>query len=382
MAAANNARDMYVVCNAADLDGAQHAVMVHPIEGVGKQGHFHRVPIRAAVDTSPGATAAMVAVEEGLRVAPTPAGLRRLLVRFPQSFCHGIKEFDAIPGVDDRSNISMGFTLFDHRTGPTEEQARVLANIDNFSARVRRTMYGCERIRTTLGLGAANMPAAQQSIMADVMDLWVSKPVSDSPPPSVTHGNKRGGGGAVVHAVDRPRCRYCYVKVVGPSPTVNEMFLTYLWTPDGRPLSLDNVRRMQNFHVVPFVEFEDIFCNKAMRSLQMKLRECIVYPPAERATHRFSAAFPERRCTLQAAEGIDDGTVVTTVPYPSAAEEVPGPDADPDPEVAAAAGSPAAKRARTDGKGSPAPSSSSSEEEEEEEETAAAADPSAADADP
>ncbi len=59
---------------------------------------------------------------------------------------------------------------------------------------------------------------------------------------------------------------------------------------------------MQNFRVVSFVEFEDIFCSKALRSLQMKLRKCIVYPPPGRPNHRFSAAYPQRMCTREPRE--------------------------------------------------------------------------------
>lgn len=54
--------------------------------------------------------------------------------------------------------------------------------------------------------------------------------------------------------------------------------------------------------VIPVVEVEDIFVNKAMRSMQLKLRECIVYPPAERVMHRASVLFPGRMCSAAEEE--------------------------------------------------------------------------------
>lgn len=292
---------MFVVRAAADLDANRDAVLIVPTEGNNKQ-NFHRVPIRAAPDNGAPLPNTVADVAGGLRVAQTPAGLRRLLLKFPESFCHGVKEFDTTE--EERQNVSLGFALFDHRAGPTAEQARVLENIDALSGRIRRTMYGCERIRTMLGFGSSKMSEDKQRTLAEEMDLWISKPINeDVPPPPVN--NKRGHHAAATAAVEqRPRCRYCYVKMVPPSPNVNDMFLTYLWTPDGRPMGFDVVRRMQNFRVVPFVELEDVFVSKALRSLQMKLRECIVIPPPERPSHRLSAAFPHRVCTREAAEGL------------------------------------------------------------------------------
>jgi hypothetical protein len=73
------------------------------------------------------------------------------------------------------------------------------------------------------------------------------------------------------------------------------MFQTFFWTPDGERIPFEVVQRFQNFQVVPFVEVEDVFVNKAMRSVQLKLRECIVYPPPERPSVRQSVCFPSGR---------------------------------------------------------------------------------------
>jgi hypothetical protein len=86
------------------------------------------------------------------------------------------------------------------------------------------------------------------------------------------------------------------VKVVPPAANVPEMFQTFWWTPDGRRLTLEQVRAWSNFRITPFVEIEDVFVNRAVRSIQLKLRECIVTPPAERVTVRTSLAFADRVC--------------------------------------------------------------------------------------
>ena len=77
------------------------------------------------------------------------------------------------------------------------------------------------------------------------------------------------------------------------------MFHSYFWTPTGQPLSLETVQNFRNFQAEPFVEVEDVFVSKAVRALQVKLRECIVYPPMERPSTRSSVCFPERVCSVQ-----------------------------------------------------------------------------------
>lgn len=67
---------------------------------------------------------------------------------------------------------------------------------------------------------------------------------------------------------------------------------------------------MVNFQVQPFVEVEDVFVSKAVRSLQLKLRECLVIPPVERMQHRFSVCFPERVCSSRTIE--EEGDEVNT----------------------------------------------------------------------
>lgn len=234
----STARDVFFVCPAADLDPQRHAVLALPTEG-GKNSH--RVPIRAAADNG---TTPFIPGKQ--RVTQSAAGLRRLLVRFPESYCHSIKEFTE----GDRVNLSLGFALFDPRSGATPEEDRVMRSIDAFTDWVRTTMVGCERIRTAVNLGPVGMSEAKQQTKADCMDLCVSRSVAES---------------STVHPVGadppRPHGRYCYVKLTPPSPTVSDLFVTYWWSPNGSPMTLDTVRRMQNFRIEPFVEMEDVFCS-------------------------------------------------------------------------------------------------------------------------
>jgi hypothetical protein len=86
---------------------------------------------------------------------------------------------------------------------------------------------------------------------------------------------------------------------------------------------------------VPYVELEDIFVNKAVRSLQLKLRECLVIPPAERPTQRFSVIFPNQVCTRD--------TVAAQDPEEASAAAPPTPESSappPPPPPAAAPVSP------------------------------------------
>ena len=96
-------------------------------------------------------------------------------------------------------------------------------------------------------------------------------------------------------------------------------------------MPFDTVKQWQHFHIEPFVELEDIFINKAVRTLQLKLRECIVYPPAERLSTRRSVCFPERVCSSSAAP--EEAATAAPAPAP---EEARRGTKRPAPEVAEA----------------------------------------------
>ena len=136
------------------------------------------------------------------------------------------------------------------------------------------------------------MTSDQQQVAADMMDLHVARPVDSS------MYNRAAGSTAPRSGEDRPSpARYCYVKLVAPDPAVSEKYHTFFWTMDGRPLKFDTVLGFRNFQAQPFVEVEDIFVSKAVRSIQLKLRECLVIPPAERMQQRYSVCFPDRVCS-------------------------------------------------------------------------------------
>lgn len=288
MAAATN---VFHVVKAASLDPLRDVYIGLPVEGNSKQA-FHRVPVRSSVLQNPLARVQMLPGQT--HVVQSTQGLRRLLLEFPQAYAPGIRVYTQDSADGDRSNVSLGFALFDHRAGPSPEEVQVQTNIDALAALVRRQLMQCDKIRCTLKLGPAKMEPRDQEVAADMLDLHVARPASVG-----TDGNSR---------------RYLYTKVVLPSSNAPEMFHTYFWTPDGQRLPYDVVQRYQNFQVVPFVEVEDVFVNKAMRSLQLKLRECIVYPPAERLNTRVSVCFPGRVCSADAAAGSNEPPAPTIQP--------------------------------------------------------------------
>ena len=122
-------------------------------------------------------------------------------------------------------------------------------------------------------------------------------------------------------------------------------------------MPLERIRQWRNFEVVPYVELEDVFVNKAVRSLQMKLRECLVIPPTERPTQRFSVIFPTQVCNRESllhdpaaadppapAAAVDDAPVAAAAdpPAPAAEEEPPAAAPARPADDAAAAPAPAA----------------------------------------
>ena len=168
----------------------------------------------------------------------------------------------------------MGFALYDGRNGPTAEETRVMANIDALAGMIAVNMTRCLQIRSKVFPNSR--PDADAQSLADSMDLFISR-------------QSRGS------------TRYCNAKIVPQTETkINQIFHTYFWTQDGKSIPLDAVIGFRNFRVVPFVEVEDVFVSKAVRSIQLKLRECIVIPAAERPSTRYSVCFPDRVCTVEA----------------------------------------------------------------------------------
>lgn len=286
------ANPMFTVVPALDLNAQRDVYVGLPVENTNKQT-FHRIPIRSScTESDTGDRRIHVKFVPGSQhVVQSTQGLRRLLIKFPSVFVPGIKVFEA-SNDNDRTNLSMGFALFDSRVGPSPDETKVMENLDGLAAFLRNNLVQCDRIRRMLKIGGENMTSAQQQVAADMMDLHVARPVDSS------MYNRATGSTAQRSGEDRPSpARYCYVKLVAPDPAVSEKYHTFFWTVDGRALKFDTVLGFRNFQAQPFVEVEDIFVSKAVRSIQLKLRECLVVPPAERMQQRYSVCFPDRVCS-------------------------------------------------------------------------------------
>ena len=189
---------------------------------------------------------------------------------------HAVTVYDNTQDADAAAaatpSMSIGFALYDGRTGPTPDETRVMANIDALANMIATTMTRCMEIRTKVFPNAR--ADADPRSLADTMDLFVSRPIRSS-----------------------ATTRYCNAKIVPRTEKrVNEIFHTYFWAPNGASVPLDVVRGYRNFCIKPFVEVEDVFVSKAVRSIQLKLRECVVIPPLDRPSTRFSVCFPDRVC--------------------------------------------------------------------------------------
>ena len=85
-------------------------------------------------------------------------GLARLLLKFHRVYVPGIKVFEG-NGDTERTNLSMGFALYDHRNGPTPEESQILVNLDALASFLRSTMMCCARSF----VGAHRPPARKKS---------------------------------------------------------------------------------------------------------------------------------------------------------------------------------------------------------------------------
>lgn len=318
-------QQLFKVVDVAELDAERDVVLGLPVGSTNKQT-YHRVPIRSSCLETPDDRKIRCQFLPGsTTVVQNCRGLQRLALRFHPVFAPGIKVYDSAndeaPG---RFNMSFGFSLYDNRNGPTPEEERIMRNIDHLSAFIRRTLMTCEKLRTTLKLGAANMSVDQQLLSADIMDLHIVRPVVDAPSASSASsspGHKRPRDGE-----ERMNSRYCYVKVVPHEKHIPEVFYTYFWTPDGKPIPQSTVMKWRNYQAIPIVEVEDVFVNKAMRSIQLKLRECIITPPLERMTRRPSVLFPTQLCDSDAV--VEEDPSNETEPPPSKHSRAASPEED------------------------------------------------------
>lgn len=115
---------MFKVVPAADLQPERDVYMGLPVENTNKQT-FHRIPIRSScTESETGDRRICVKLVPGQQnVVLSCQELRRLLIKFPVVFVPGIKVFEA-SNDNDRTNLSMGFALYDSRVGPSPEETQ------------------------------------------------------------------------------------------------------------------------------------------------------------------------------------------------------------------------------------------------------------------
>ena len=201
--AANN---VFHVVRAEDLEPKRDLFVGLPVECNNKQV-FHRIPVRSSVvDDDRQPRVQLFQGSHNENVVQSIRGLRRLLLRFPRSFVPGLKTHHAETD-GDRANITLGFAMYDHRTGPTEVESRVMHNIDALSAFLKTTMLRCDKIRCPLKLGPANMPLQQQQVAADMLDLCPRGPTAaaDGPLPPGRAPPVGGGSRPVLLRQGRPQ---------------------------------------------------------------------------------------------------------------------------------------------------------------------------------
>lgn len=297
--------ETFRVIPAMELRPESHLVLGTPQDASGPtKATFHRVPIRARMMAAGGGAAVVspqfVAGSTAV-VGNVHQGLRRALIKLPKSHTFGINEYQNMGGGggdNDRTNVVLGVSLYDPRVGPTAEQTTVIKNLEDTALWIRQTMFASPQIRTTLGLGPANMPEEKQRTAAELMDLAIVRYPKAGTGGGDHHinNNKRGrdadGSAATVGA---PKI---YGKIVSPdgAPNIPEPLLTWFWTPDGTPLTLDQVRQFRSFDVEMYVELDTVFASKSVRSVQLKVREVVVWPPAVRPTQRYSVVFQNQVC--------------------------------------------------------------------------------------
>lgn len=293
-----------MVKRADDIDAARDVVLCMP--AAARPGARYpenvRIPVRSSwVDGR------YLEYVSGSRtvVAPDAADrLRHLILSFPDGcFTHGVRTFDNDRGAT--ASVLLSFALYEPRSAesasadgaatgpplpgpPPPAAAQALERLDALSAFLSAACIGCDALRRSAGL------------------------TTDELDPTMSVVRPAHGG-----------VRYCNAKVVvaavgkgkGAAPA------TKFLTPNGGTVPLERVREWRNFRVAPYVDVDEIFVSGGRRSLQLKLRECVVYPPSATApppvaTRRPSVAFPDRMCGAASAEDED----VDSSSSPSAAK--------------------------------------------------------------
>jgi hypothetical protein len=116
------ASNVFFLRAARELDVERDVLMALPQENqkaVG--GQFFRVPVRSSFH---GGGAALRYIPNSRHVVESAAGLKRLLLRFPESFCAGVRSYDG------DAALTLGFPLFNQRDGPSDDERSVVDRLD------------------------------------------------------------------------------------------------------------------------------------------------------------------------------------------------------------------------------------------------------------
>lgn len=162
-------------------------------------------------------------------------------------YCHhGITTYSG-------GNTSIGFTLFDIRGDPTAEEAATMAHMDELASWLKNVVIGCAPLGSMV---CAVTDDKDVKSAADRTEFHIVRPPQ---PPK--------------------RARYCNVKIVPAKEGdyYNSLFRTVLAWPNGNEVDMADL--YSGFHIVPFVEPEEIFLSPSTRSIQLKLREGVVTRP-------------------------------------------------------------------------------------------------------
>lgn len=282
---ANN-NNVYLAMPILDVTPERDLYMALPTEMSvpGTRQTYYRAPIRSSQTTNNNTGGVVERVDGATNIVKSQKGLRRLLLRFPKVFVPGIKQFSSTDNNSgSRPQLSMGFAMYDGRKDePDAADKSLCAKVDEISSFLRRLVVGNPRMRKTLGLGYGNeMSDTEIRYAADALatKLSICRPLEDG-----------------------QKTRYCYPKLVAPDARTPSVFHTFFFSPNGAQIAFADVLAWERpFHCEPFVEIEELFASKSVQSLQLRVRECVAYPPDTQASVRYSLSFPDVICDAAAA---------------------------------------------------------------------------------
>lgn len=270
---------------------------------------YHRLPIRCRPPIAP----------EAGNIAKTPAGLKRFALKFTDRWVTSIRAFGETPGElaadtpsSDQQKVTMSIALSDGRNGPTEDEENIISRLDDTTNFLRRQMVLNAEIRSTLnvaGGGKKEINEDNADMYADTLDtVNISKPLN--------------GTADVDAETGRHPTRYIYPKV-----TLNGYFRTLFFAPNEKPIPVSVARSWGSGCQAPVivVELESVFCNKLIKSVNMRVLEAVLTPPdiSLRNRVRTSLIFPDAPCEEPLNDTVCDeaAALIPAINSPSRSQE-------------------------------------------------------------